>query len=294
MRLDREGLTQLLREALDAEASDIHLKANSRPSLRIGQDLVAMAHQAFQGSDTERAAGVLLRMADVDQPLSTLKETRFVMDAPTLGRLHVCIFRQRGELGIFLRPLPKNAPSLQALGAPVEEARTLEHPGIILVCGKRRQYLVSALVDGYNHSTNGHVMMLEAPILAFHQDVCAQVSQREIGRDTATWKIGISGALQQDVDVLVLNDQPGLDERTLLVRAAEEGCCVLLAVPAASPAHATEAFLEGFVGERRQRLEARLSAVLQVSMGLGRKGFERSNSVLQPFTVQRRVNQMAV
>ena len=278
MRLDREGLTQLLREALDAEASDIHLKANSRPALRIGQELVAMAHPALQGTDTERAAGVLLRMADVDQPLSSLKETRFVMAAPSLGRLRVCIFRQRGELGILMRPLPNQAPSLQGLGVPIDEARCLNHSGVVLVSGKRRQHLVSALVDGYNHTTHGHVLMLEAPILAFHKDACAQVSQREIGRDTATWKSGINGALQQDVDVLVLNEQPGLDERESLVRAAEEGSSVVIAVPAAIPTLAVEAFLDGFVGERRQRLEVRLSAVLQASIGLGRNGFVRSES----------------
>ena len=65
MRLDREGLTQLLREALDAEASDIHLKANSRPALRIGQELVAMAHQALKGADTEMS---LIHISEPTRP----------------------------------------------------------------------------------------------------------------------------------------------------------------------------------------------------------------------------------
>ena len=122
MRLDREGLTQLLREALDAQASDIHLKAASRPALRIGDDLVAMAHPVLRGLDTERAAGVLLRMADEDQSLCSLQEATFVLATETMGRLQIRIFRQRGELGILVRPLPQRAPSLIALGVPSEQA----------------------------------------------------------------------------------------------------------------------------------------------------------------------------
>jgi twitching motility protein PilT len=273
MRLDREGLTQLLREALDAHASDIHLKAASRPALRIGDDLVAMAHPVLRGLDTERAAGVLLRMADKDQSLCSLQEATFVLATETMGRMQVRIFRQRGELGILVRPLPQRAPSLIALGVPLDQAKCLGRPGLVLVSGVRRHFLVSALVDAFNRSARGHVLMLENPILAFHEDVCAQVSQREVGRDTASWETGIESAMEQDVDVLVLSDRPGIKARKRLLQAAEEGRTVLASVPAAGPDFAVESFLDGFDGEERRRFSERLQAVLQDSMGLGRTRF---------------------
>jgi twitching motility protein PilT len=108
--------------------------------------------------------------------------------------------------------------------------------------------------------------------LTLHSDICAQISQREIGRDTANWLSGIQGALSLDVDVLVVSEQPDLAARRLLVRAAEEGCCVVAAVPAATPEFALDAFLEGFEGEARARLSARLNAVLLKSVSLGPKG----------------------
>jgi twitching motility protein PilT len=274
MRLDRDGLTQLLKEALDAQATDIHLKTASRPALRMGRDLVAMAHPVLQGPDTERAAGVLLRMAKKELGLHDLKETEFVLSARGLGRIQIRIFRQRGDLGILLRPLPNTPPTLKALGVPGEEGRLLLQSGLVLVCGQRRVRLVSGLVDAYNRAAKGHVLMLENPILTYHQDLCAQISQREIGQDTESWMSGIQGATEHDVDVLALSAQPGVAARKALVLSAEEGRCVVLAVPAVSPERAKEAFLEGFEGEQRERYQARLDDVWISTLSLGRAGFK--------------------
>jgi twitching motility protein PilT len=273
MRLDRDGLTQLLKEALESQASDIHLKTAARPALRLGRDLVAMAHPVLQGSDTEKAAGVLLRMAKQEKSLRDLKETQFVLSAQGLGRLQIRIFRQRGDLEILLRPLPNEPPTLQALGFDGDEGLLLVQSGLVLVCGQRRVQLVSGLVDAYNRTQKGHVLMLESPILTFHRDLCAQVSQREIGQDTENWMSGIHGATEHDVDVLVLSAQPDVAARKALVLRAEEGHCVVAAVPAVSPERAKEAFLDGFEGEQRERYQARLDDVWNSTLSLGGRGF---------------------
>lgn len=85
---------------------------------------------------------------------------------------------------------------------------------------------------------------------------------------------GIQGATEHDVDVLALSAQPGVAARKALVLSAEEGRCVVLAVPAVSPERAKEAFLEGFEGEQRERYQARLDDVWISTLSLGRAGFK--------------------
>ncbi len=272
MRIDRESLIRLLREACEADATDVHLKVPGRPALRVDGELVPTSHPKLLPDDTHRAAGVLLGLAGVDAPLGKGGETEFAFGVAGVGRFRVHIYKQRGSIGILIHRMAVQVPQLAELRAPEEWGTLVGQPGLILCSGSRRRDLLASLVHAYNQDRRGHVILLEAMMEYLHADRSAAISQREVGIDTDDWASGLRSALRQDPDVVVVGDIADRAVAELVLRAAEAGTSVLAGVPTAEPTRSARWFMHLFGGQREAEISQRVSEVLLGSLCLSRSG----------------------
>ncbi len=272
MRIDRESIIRLLREARDAGATDVHLKVPGRPALRVGGDLVPTSHAKLLPDDTHRAAGVLMGLAGVEIPLARSREAEFAFGIGGIGRFRVHLFKQRGSIGILIHRMAVEVPRLEELHAPPEWAGLAGLPGLTLCSGPRRRELLAALVNSYNHGRRGHVILLEEMMEYLHTDHSASISQREVGIDTDDWASGLRSALRQDPDLVVLGDVVDLTVAELALRAAEGGTSVLVGIPTPDPSRAVPWFATLFGTHRESEVAQRVAEVLVGAVALTRHG----------------------
>src|SRR5688572_18349569 len=93
----QEGyMVQLLAKAVNAKASDVHLKVGQPPGARVRGELVFFRADPLKPEDTECLARHLIREELVRAQVSTLREYDTAYHAEGVGRFRVNIYRQRG------------------------------------------------------------------------------------------------------------------------------------------------------------------------------------------------------
>ena len=109
---------QLILEASSRGASDIHLRADHVPLVRIDGVLERWSHVApIAGASLEAVATRVLSPMHQTQ-LQTKMEVDVAWQAPNVGRIRASVFRQRGTIAISMRLIPAQIPTLEALGLP--------------------------------------------------------------------------------------------------------------------------------------------------------------------------------
>lgn len=270
MRYDREGLIRLLREAREAGATDLHLKAPGRPRFRVLGDLIQTPYPSLRPDDAQRLAQAILDLAKREVPLAGVTDLRIGFGLHREGRFRAHIYRQRGSLGLVVHRMALEPPSLVDLdAAPSLVDDVWGGAGLFLVTGRRdRLRLLAGLIDGYNQRFPGCLFTIEDPLEFLHKDARAVIAQREVGVDVLSVAEGLEGALRADCDGLVATDLPDPESAELALRMAEDGRPVVVGLAGCPWEEAGRVLLRRFPARReaeiRDRLERCLKGVVYV------------------------------
>jgi twitching motility protein PilT len=226
----RDALHALLRAAVEAGASDIHLHAGSTQRWRRHGKL---EEQAGGPLDPKRNDALLRSILSPEQ-VATLDRTGQIDLAYTLpgvSRFRANLYRQqRGLDGVF-RAIPDHPPSLDELGLPNALARlTNFHQGMVLVtgpsgCGKSAT--MAAFLNLVNEERSDHILTIEDPIEVLHPAKSCQVNQRQVHSHTESFARALRAALREDPDVIAIGELRDLETISLALTAAETGHFVL-------------------------------------------------------------------
>jgi twitching motility protein PilT len=254
-------------------ASDVHLKPDKQPILRIDGELRTLAkdergaevpalardflHNLAMSLLNDRRRDTLERVGDVTTSLATASGAR--------QRIHIS--QQRGGISITMRLIPSQVPALDSLGLPAG-ARDLVAPGagLVLVAagpGGGRTTTLAALLDHLGAHQYRHVITIEDPVELLLKHRLGIVVQREIALDVPTAAAGLRAAARQDADVLMLSELADGETAALALSAAETGRLVLVGVPASSARDAVARFCELWDPPERPAIRARLRVALR-------------------------------
>jgi len=226
----KESLHALLRQAVEAQASDLHVHAGAPLRLRIHGELEARGDVPLDAADCE---AMLSDALDAEQweRLCCHGQVDFAYDVEGVGRFRANVYRQqRGMDGAF-RVIPATPPTLEHLGLPDTLSRfTGYHQGMVLVtgpagCGKSAT--MSALVDMVNGSREEHIITVEDPIETIHRSRSCLVNQRQVGPHTETFARALRAALREDPDIIAIGELRDLETISLALTAAETGHFVM-------------------------------------------------------------------
>jgi twitching motility protein PilT len=220
-------MEKIIKAAVDRGASDLHIKAGDVFRARINGDLVALTKQALTTEQTRSIALHLMTNEDDKARLDTILDYDCSWSAPGIGRFRVNLMRQRGSFSIIMRVIPWEVPTFQKLGLPPVLAKIAEtERGMVLVTGvtgSGKSSTMAALINYINTRESRHILTLENPIEFLHRDVQSSVTQREIGSDTADFKMGLRAALRQDPDVIMIGEMRDAETVDTAIKAAETG-----------------------------------------------------------------------
>lgn len=221
------SIERIIKAAVDRGASDIHVKAGDNVRARIDGRLVALTKQALTPEQTRAIALRLLEHEQERQRIDELRDHDCSWAQSGVGRFRVNIMRQRGSFSIVMRVIPENVPTVESLRLPpVIERIAHAERGMVLVTGvtgSGKSSTMAAMVHTINASYEKHIVTLENPIEFLHGDLRASISQREVGVDTDTFRMGLRAALRQDPDVILIGEMRDAETIDTAMKAAETG-----------------------------------------------------------------------
>lgn len=259
-------IEELLKEAVNAGASDVHIIAGTPPWMRVNGRLAAMAYPKLFPADTLSLLVSVMTEAQRDR-FEECGEYDVSLTVRGVGRFRVSAYKQSGSAAMTLRPIGMHAPSSESLGIP-EHVMELsgKKSGLILVAGPSgsgRTTTLAALVDRINRMREAHILTLEHPIEYVHPHKLSIVSQREIGTDCGSYVSGLHAALREDADVIMTAELPDTETIRAAVTAAETGALVLSTIHTTEAAEAVERIADLFLPHQQSQIRARTANVLE-------------------------------
>ncbi len=262
-------LNALLRRAVELGASDVHLKVGRPPMLRRDGALGQLdGHEALTGTELALALNQLTNASPTK--LEAFKESGdldIAYQDEDLPRFRVNAFRQRGEISIAFRVIPKTVPTFADLNLPPGVARLAEeHRGLVLVTGATgsgKTTTLAAVIDHMNRTRTQHIVTIEDPIEILHPDHGCIVNQREVGLDTASFGQALRRALRQDPDVILIGELRDAETAQTALQAAESGHLVLSTMHTVDAAETIGRMIEFFPEAKQQQIRSIMAGVLK-------------------------------
>src|ERR687897_944031 len=262
-------LNRLLEQAVQAGASDIHLKVGRPPLAR--KDGVVEELPGWESLTDQNLLVALERVcADSPSKLQSFHESGdldLAYTAAGLPRFRVNAFRQRGAISFAFRVIPARVPSFEDLGLPAGVRRLAEeHRGLVLVTGATgsgKTTTLAAIVNHINQTRRQHIVTIEDPIEVLHEDFGCIVNQREIGLDTADFAQALRRALRQDPDTILIGELRDAETAQTALQAAESGHLVFSTLHTIDAAETVGRMIEFFPPAKQQQIRSVLAGVLR-------------------------------
>jgi len=260
-RIDR-----VLGYAIGQRASDIHVATGERLMLRIDGELRHVGDSAFATAQVEAVFEELLS----DDDRAILERDGQVDFARTLAgqaRFRGNAYRHQNGLGVSMRAIPLEVPTLGSLGLPNTLAKlTNHHQGLVLLtgpagCGKSST--LAALLRLINTERRDHVITIEDPIEYLHTPILSVVNQRQVLRDTGSFARALKAALREDPDVIAIGELRDLETISLALTAAETGHLVLATLHTGSSIRTVDRIVGSFPASQQSQIRTMFSESLR-------------------------------
>lgn len=259
------NLNKLLEYTVEKKASDLHLTVGIPPTIRINGEMVFMDAAKLNQADTESFAKEILK--DYYDKYLEEGEMDISFSVNGLGRFRVNVFKQRDSDAMAIRVVGSKIPTLSDLNLPpIIKDLTLKQRGLILVTGPTgsgKSTTLAAMINEINATRTGHIITLEDPIEYLHKHNKSIINQREIGKDSKSYKNALKAILREDPDVILVGEMRDVDTISIAVTAAETGHLVMSTLHTIGAAKTIDRIIDVFPPFQQQQIRVQLAGVMQ-------------------------------
>lgn len=270
---DRGGkeprLNKFFRALVKADASDLHLKANQVPHMRVKGRISKTTHPPLSGEEIEQMVIELLPAKQA----AYLQEHGSIDVAHELegsDRFRINIYRQRGDLSMAVRRVSRDIPNFEQLHLPAVMGQIAEaEQGLILlagITGSGKSTTIASMIESINQRRACHIVTVEDPIEYLYTDKKALVNQREIGIDVETFEDALKYLMREDPDVVLVGEMRDRETFQAALQAAETGHLVFGTIHASTSGQTINRILDLFPPDSRdlarQSLAHNLRAII--------------------------------
>ena len=259
-------INDLLRLMATRGGSDLFLTADFPPAIKVDGKLTRVSPQPLTGQHTLALARSVMNERQAAE-FERTKECNFAISPQGVGRFRVNAFMQQGHVGLVMRTIPRELPSIDALGLPVVmKDIAMTKRGLVIVVGATgsgKSTSLAAMVDHRNTHSWGHIITIEDPVEYVHSHKNCIVTQREVGIDTDGWEPALKNTLRQAPDVILMGEIRDRVTMDHAVAFAETGHLCITTLHANSANQALDRIINLFPEERRSQLLMDLSLNLK-------------------------------
>ena len=259
-------IVELLKLAIERNASDLLLTAGLPPMLRVHGDWRATEYDTLRPNLTRR-----LMYSMMDEKKQRQFEEKLDLDFSFSlsghGRFRVNAFMQRGSVGGVLRLISEEVGPFASLGLPGVVADVARLPrGLVLVTGPTgsgKSTTLATMLDLINRESHKHIVTIEDPVEFFHPHRSSIVNQREIGEDTLSFAAALRSVLRQAPDVILVGEMRDHETIGAAVTAAETGHLVMGTLHTNSAPEAIDRIIDVFPEVQQAQVRVQLANNLQ-------------------------------
>ena len=259
-------VNDLLKLMVGRNGSDLFITSEFPPAIKVDGRVTKVSPQPLNSTHTLALARSIMSDKQVAE-FERTKESNFAISPPGIGRFRVNAFIQQGKVGLVLRVIPNQLPTIDGLGMPVvlKEIVQSKRGLCILVgaTGSGKSTTLAAMVDYRNENSYGHIITIEDPVEFVHMHKNCVVTQREVGLDTDSWEAALKNTLRQAPDVILMGEIRDRETMEHAVAFAETGHLCLATLHANSANQALDRIINFFPEERRDQLLMDLSLNLK-------------------------------
>ena len=259
-------IRQLLQVMVEKDASDLYLMAGAPPGYRINGVIRRLGEAEVSPIIIERLADKLM---SEKQKADFALEMEMNLSAAIsgLGRFRVNVYRQRGTVGMVIRQITTDIPTLDGLNLPdMFKDVAMSKRGLVLMVGATgsgKSTSLAAMVDWRNSNQAGHIITIEDPVEFMHPHKKCYVTQREVGSDTISFRNALKNTLRQAPDVILLGEIRDREVMEHAISFAETGHLAMATLHANNANQALDRILNFFPEEQHQQVYMNLSMNLR-------------------------------
>lgn len=265
-------INELLKIAIESEASDLHLKVGNFPVLRIHGELEPLTkYPKLTPGLTQKLVNQITNEYQREKLVHDL-DLDLAYSLEGFGRFRGSIFQQRGSLAIALRIIPLEVKSISELLLPeVLEKIALEQRGLVLITGSTgsgKTTSLAAIIDHINRHRRDNIITIEDPIEYIHRDKKCMISQREVGLDVQSYSRGLISSLREDPDVILVGEMREKDTIETSLLAAETGHLVLSTLHTVDAPETINRIISVFPPHHQRQLRLQLGVILKAVISM--------------------------
>ena len=259
-------IDDLLREAAQNKASDLHITVGIQPAFRINGKLVFSNHSKLLPKDTKEMFDFISNDKQKEH-FTEYGEVDFSYSLSGYGRFRVNAFKQRGTIAIVLRLVADKVPTLEELGHPdILQTLALKPRGLVLVTGPTgsgKSTTLAAMINLINQTQYSHIITMEDPVEYLHRHNKSIVNQREVNTDSLSFGNALRAALREDPDVILVGEMRDAETVSTAITAAETGHLVFATLHTCDAAQTIDRIIDTFPPHQQQQVKVQLSMTLQ-------------------------------
>lgn len=259
-------INDLLKLMVSRGGSDLFITADFPPAIKVDGKVTKVSPQPLTPAHTLTLARSVMsdkQVADFERT----KESNFAISPAGIGRFRVNAFLQQGRVGMVLRTIPLQVPTIDGLNMPqvLKEVAMTQRGLCILVgaTGSGKSTTLAAMVDWRNENSYGHIVTVEDPIEFVHPHKNCVVTQREVGLDTDSWEAALKNTLRQAPDVILMGEIRDRETMEHAIAFSETGHLCLATLHANSANQALDRIVNFFPEDRRAQVLMDLSLNLR-------------------------------
>jgi twitching motility protein PilT len=265
-------INDLLKAAIEIEASDLHLKAGNYPVIRIFgklHNLKGLPRLSIQ--DTRQLANQITNEQQ-KKDLETELDIDLAYSLPGFGRFRGSIYQQRNSLAIVLRIIPLDVMSISDLLLPEAiESIADEQRGLVMVTGTTgsgKTTTLAAMINYINENRSENIITIEDPIEYLHTDKKCMISQREVGVDVVSFSRGLRSSLREDPDIILVGEMRDLATIETALMAAETGHLVLSTLHTTDAPETINRIISIFAPHHQRQIRLQLASIIKAVISM--------------------------
>ena len=259
-------IVKLLTAMSGAGGSDLFISKDFPPSMKLQGTMKPLVNQKLSADVARDLALALMnerQRGDFERDL----EANFAISIPGVSRFRVNVFVQQQAVGMVVRTIVNDIPTLEQLALPpILQEIVMTKRGLVLVVGATgsdKSTSLAAMIDHRNSTSAGHIITVEDPVEFVHQSQQSLITHREVGIDTHTWHNALKNTLRQAPDVILIGEIRDTETMEHAIAFAETGHLCLGTLHSNSANQTIDRIINFFSEERRKQLLMDLSSNLR-------------------------------